>query len=212
MVFNSYFGKLREYVGRSFDLVFASSVLFFLSPILLVLCILIRLSSRGPVFYKQERIGQYGKYFPLLKFRTMIPNADEYLGAILMENKELEFEYEKLHKLKADPRITPVGRFLRRTSLDELPQFINVIRGEMSVIGPRPIVDEETPKYGQYLEEFLSVRPGITGLWQVWGRSDTTYEERVFMDIFYIRNKSLLLRAYILMATIGVVLKQKGAY
>lgn len=204
--------KLSQVGYRVFDVVFAILTLILLFPLLLVLLISIKLSSEGPIFYKQKRIGQYGRYFYLFKFRTMMCDADEYLFDLLDKNEELRFEYAKSHKLKADPRVTRIGRFLRRTSLDELPQLINVLRGEMSVVGPRPIVDMEVPKYGNYSVELFSVRPGITGLWQVSGRSDTTYEERVFFDTTYIRNKSFGLNLHIILLTIPAIIRQKGAY
>lgn len=203
---------LRELGYRVFDIIFACLVLVVFSPLFLVLSILIKISSEGPVLYRQERIGKHGKYFLMYKFRTMVHNADDHLHGLLSTNEELRSEYEKLHKLKVDPRVTSVGRFLRETSLDELSQFFNVLFGEMSVVGPRPIVDLETQKYGEHLDEFLSVRPGITGLWQIWGRNDTTYEERVFLDISYIRNRSFHLNLYIMISTIFTMISRKGAY
>lgn len=207
----AYGHKYREY--RAFDILFACITLFLLLPLLSGIAILIKLTSPGPVFYKQKRVGQNGQYFQLLKFRTMVPNADKYLHQVLSENEDLQKEFETHHKLKKDPRVTLVGRFLRMTSLDELPQFINVIRGDMSVVGPRPILyEEELQDYGEYLDKFLSVKPGITGLWQVSGRNNNTLEGKVLLDITYIQKKSFSLDLAIILKTILVVIRPNGAY
>ncbi|MBE6364174.1 MAG: undecaprenyl-phosphate galactose phosphotransferase WbaP [Lentisphaerae bacterium] len=175
------------------------------------LAILVKLSSRGPVFYRAKRLGKNGKTIYVLKFRTMNPDADDKLEQLLAENPELKAEWEKNFKLENDPRITKIGNFLRKTSLDELPQFINVLKGEMSLIGPRPIVEKEVAYYGEDYKVFSSVKPGITGLWQVSGRSDTDYEDRVAMDVFYVNNWSIWMDFYIFIATFNAVLLRRGA-
>lgn len=175
------------------------------------LAILVKLSSRGPVFYKAKRLGLNGKPIEVLKFRTMNPDADAKLEQLLAENPELKAEWEKNFKLEKDPRVTKIGNFLRKTSLDELPQFINVIKGEMALIGPRPIVKKEVAYYGEDYKVFSSVKPGITGLWQVSGRSDVDYEERVALDIFYVNNWSIWMDFYIFIATFNAVLFRRGA-
>ncbi|WP_337384501.1 exopolysaccharide biosynthesis polyprenyl glycosylphosphotransferase, partial [Acidaminococcus timonensis] len=197
---------------RLFDLVLTLVGVVLLSPVFLVLAILIKLDSRGPVIFAHQRIGKDGKLFPCLKFRTMCVDADRKLKEYLAANPEARKEWEAEFKLKDDPRVTRVGKVLRRTSLDELPQLFNVLSGQMSLVGPRPIVTAEIPKYGPYIKDFYMVRPGITGMWQVNGRSDTTYEERVQMDSWYVRNWGVWLDIMLLWRTFGVVLSHKGAY
>jgi Undecaprenyl-phosphate galactose phosphotransferase WbaP len=172
----------------------------------------IRLSSRGPVFYGQTRIGRNNSTFTAWKFRSMFANADEVLLSQLEKNPKLRSEWERDHKLKNDPRITPVGRLLRKTSLDELPQLWNVFRGDMSLVGPRPIVAAEIARYSDVFEAYKSVRPGITGMWQVSGRNNTTYLERIRFDEYYVRNWSVWLDLYILVRTFKTVLFGEGAY
>lgn len=201
-----------QFVYRVFDFIFSLLALVLLFPLLVLISILVKFSSEGSILYKQKRVGFQGTYFFVYKFRTMVENADEYLSELLKNDQKLQLEYEEYHKLKIDPRITKIGHLLRRTSLDELPQFINVLRGEMSLVGPRPIVELETSRYGKHLDELLSVLPGMTGLWQIWGRNDTTYEERVFLDMTYIRKRSIGLNIYIILSTCSVMVKQKGAY
>ena len=199
---------------RGGDIVFSLLVLGLGSPLFLLLAVLVKLSSRGSVFYCQRRIGRGYKSFGCLKFRTMRRDADRVLAAMLEADPKLRAEFERDHKLKRDPRITPLGKFLRRSSLDELPQFINVLRGEMSVVGPRPIVWDELRRYGRNMDEVLSVRPGLTGLWQVSGRNNLTYRTRVRLDLTYVRNRSFWLDLGIVLRTIGVVLlpMDRGAY
>ena len=199
-------------VKRIFDLVVTTIGTICISPILLLLAILVKLDSPGPVFFAHKRIGKDGKEFPCLKFRSMCVDADAKLKEYLAANPEAKKEWDAEFKLKDDPRVTRMGRILRRTSLDELPQLFNVLRGEMSLVGPRPIVTAEIPKYGDYIHDFYMVHPGITGMWQVNGRSDTTYEERVQMDSWYVRNWSVWLDIMLLWKTVGVVLSHKGAY
>ncbi len=183
-----------------------------LLPWVALISAFIKLSSRGPVFYGQLRIGEGGQAFRAWKFRTMVENADEQLAHCLEANPELQVEWAATHKLRRDPRVTRIGRFLRQTSLDVLPQVWNVLWGEMSLVGPRPIVPEEVVKYGEEFDLYLKVRPGLTGLWQVSGRSDTTYSGRVAMDVHYVRNWSVWLDVYLLAKTVGVVLRRQGAY
>ncbi len=190
------------------DYTLATLALLALWPLFLIIAIAIKRDSPGPIFYRRRVIGVGGRPFDALKFRTMYVNGDE----ILAQHPELLEEYRRNFKLKDDPRVTRVGRFLRRTSLDELPQLINVLRGEMSLVGPRMITAEETAKYGKWRMNLLTVKPGITGLWQVSGRSDVSYEERVRMDMHYIRNYSIWLDLQILFQTVPAVLKKRGAY
>lgn len=183
-----------------------------LFPILLVVAVLIRLDSPGPIFYGHIRIGQGGRRFRAWKFRSMVQNADQVLESYLQEHPELREAWETNQKLKNDPRVTRVGRFLRRTSLDELPQLWNILRGEMSLVGPRPIVDEEIWRYGDKLALYSKVTPGLTGMWQVSGRNDISYDERVNLDAYYVRNWSVWLDIYILLKTVWVVIVGEGAY
>ena len=181
-------------------------------PLMLALAVAIRCDSRGPIFFKQQRIGRGGKHFHVYKFRTMAMNAAELLEKHLAENPEAQQEWKETQKLKNDPRITKVGTFLRKTSLDELPQLINVLKGEMSLVGPRPIVDEEIPRYGEAYSLYTRVRPGITGLWQVSGRNDLPYADRVWLDRHYVCNWSVWLDILIIARTVPEVLHCSGAY
>lgn len=162
--------------------------------------------------YKQKRVGKNGKEFNCYKFRSMVVDSKERLEKLLATNPEAREEWERDFKLKNDPRITKSGAFLRKTSLDELPQLLNVLKGEMSLVGPRPIVQKEVPKYEQYIKEYYMVLPGITGLWQVSGRSDTTYPERVAMDMWYVHNWSVWLDIVLLWRTAAAVIQSRGAY
>jgi exopolysaccharide production protein ExoY len=181
------------------------------SPLILAIVILMR-GEDGLIIYRHRRIGRDGRAFECLKFRTMVPNADHVLRELLERDPAIRAEWLRDHKLRNDPRITRVGRFLRKTSLDELPQLWNVMRGEMSLVGPRPVVREELLRYGRNVREYLSARPGITGLWQVKGRNDTDYRRRVALDTYYVRKQNLLLDLYILVMTTRVVLGRSGAY
>jgi exopolysaccharide biosynthesis polyprenyl glycosylphosphotransferase len=191
-----------------FDYLLAIGSLIILAPFLLLIGFCIKMSSPGPVLYRRLVMGLNGKQFYALKFRTMVINGDEVLG----QHPELKSELQANHKLKSDPRITPIGAFLRKYSLDELPQLFNVLKRDMSLVGPRMISPEEAPMYKQFVMNLLTVLPGITGLWQVSGRSDISYEERVRLDMYYVRNWSLWLDFQLLFQTIPVVLKAKGAY
>ena len=206
--------KRGRLIKRAGDISFALAVLALGSPLLLLLALLVKLSSQGSVFYCQRRIGRGYRGFGCLKFRTMRKDADRVLAQVLASDPELRAEFERDFKLKRDPRITPIGKFLRRSSLDELPQFINVLKGEMSVVGPRPIVWDELERYGRNMDQVLSVRPGLTGLWQVSGRNNLPYETRVKLDLYYARNRSFWLDLGIILRTIGVVLlpMDRGAY
>jgi Undecaprenyl-phosphate galactose phosphotransferase WbaP len=194
------------------DIVLTLILGLLLLPVVAAIMLLIRLDSPGPVFYGQKRLGQDGHYFTAWKFRSMVKNADEVLAAHLNGDHDLRHQWETDHKLRRDPRITRIGHFLRRTSLDELPQLWNVLRGEMSLVGPRPIVDEEVARYAEKYDLYTQVLPGITGLWQVSGRNNVSYPERVNLDAFYVRNWSVWLDIYILLRTFWVVLIGEGAY
>lgn len=192
---------------RSMDVSVAFVLLLAVSPVLLVLAVLVKLSSKGPVFFAHRRLGRDGKEFNCLKFRTMIADAEERLK----RDPELRRRFEEKFKLEDDPRITPLGAFLRKTSLDELPQLFHVLRGEMSLVGPRPIVEDEISKYSIYSTKLLSVKPGLSGLWQVCGRSDTTYPQRVMMDMHYIDHRCLSLDFRLLLRTASAVVRKSGA-
>ncbi len=193
------------------DVSLAFLVILFSCPLWLFLTILVKISSRGPVFYRAKRLGRYGREIEILKFRTMYVDADIQLENLLAEHPELAKEWQNNFKLHRDPRITPIGRFLRRTSLDELPQFWNVLKGEMAIIGPRPIVNKERKYYGANYRVFSRMKPGITGLWQVSGRSDTGYPLRVKLDLYYIKNWSVWMDYFIFLKTIKEVLSCRGA-
>ena len=196
------------------DIIFSLLILFAFSPLFLIIALLIKLSSRGPIFFLQERIGKNNVPFKCIKFRTMYPEAKDILQNLLNKDEKIKKEFEETHKIKNDPRITTIGKFLRKTSLDELPQFLNVLRNEMSIVGPRPIVKAEKKKYGKNLIKVLSIKPGITGLWQVSGRNNLTYKKRVMLDINYVKNYNLLMDIRILIRTFGVILfpLDRGAY
>lgn len=200
------------FIKRCLDIVSALALILIALPFAVVIAIAIVLDTRGPVFFKQSRIGQGNRHFSLWKFRTMAVNSEQLLERYLAVHPDLREEWNATHKLKDDPRVTRVGAFLRRRSLDELPQLWNVLRGDMSLIGPRPIVDAEVPKFGRAFALYLRVKPGLTGLWQVSGRSDTSYRRRVELDSQYIRCWSLGLDLKIIWKTVGVVLRAHGAY
>jgi len=181
-------------------------------PLTLIVAIAIKISSPGPVFYGHKRIGQKGREFKCWKFRSMVIDADKQLEKILAESPEMRAEWEKDRKFTNDPRITKIGKILRKTSIDEIPQFFNILIGEMSFIGPRPVTKPELDKYGKNQNFILSVQPGLSGMWQISGRSDTGYEERITLDSYYIQNWSVWLDLWIIIKTIYVVLKGKGAY
>jgi len=205
--------SLNKLIKNLIDYLIALILFPFFLVLLIIIAILIKMDSPGPVFYKQKRVGLNGKEFYIYKFRTMYVDADERLEKLLSENKKLKEEWIRYRKLRNDPRITKVGKFLRKTSLDELPQIINVLKGEMSVVGPRPLTKEEIEKYyGDFKDILLSVKPGITGYWQVSGRNKLSYEQRIKADLFYILNWNIFFDVYILLKTVYVILKGTGAY
>lgn len=206
-----YFYKIIKTI---IDLFFSLIILIAGLPILLTIALLIKFSSRGPIFFLQERIGKNKKTFNCIKFRTMHPEAEDILENLITNNEILRKEFEETHKLKNDPRITNIGKFLRKTSLDEIPQFLNVIKMEMSIIGPRPIVKKEIQKYGKSYNKVISIKPGITGLWQVSGRNNLSYKRRVILDCLYVDNISPILDLRIIIRTFGVILfpNDRGAY
>ena len=203
---------LNRFIKTIVDYTFTIIGIILISPILLFIAAWIYKDSPGPIIFRHMRIGKGGKPFPCFKFRTMCIKADEKLQELLTNDPAARAEWEKDFKLKNDPRITKSGAFLRRTSLDELPQLLNVLRGEMSLVGPRPVIEAELPRYGDFLGDYLMVKPGITGMWQVNGRSDTTYDERVQMDSWYVRNWSVWLDFMLLFRTVKAVIAGKGAY
>lgn len=198
---------------RGFDIIFSFFTLIAIFPLLAIIIILIKTSSKGKIIYSHERIGRGGKPFKCYKFRTMYFDADHRLKELLAKDSSLQEEWLKHFKLKKDPRITSIGAFLRKTSLDELPQFWNVLKGDLSVVGPRPVVKEEIDRYlGANAAKILSIRPGLTGLWQVSGRSNTTYEQRIALDKEYIEKQSLWLDIKLIVKTIPAILFSRGAY
>ena len=193
---------------RIFDFVLALFALVICIIQIIIIAIVIKIDSKGPVLYSHHRIGKNGKDLPLLKFRSMYINAEEMIDDFSPEQKK---EWESNFKLKDDPRITRVGQFLRKSSLDELPQLINILKGELSIVGPRPVVQEELEKYGENKDSFLSVTPGLTGYWQAYARSTCTYEQRMEMELWYVENANLGLDIKIVFATFGAVLRGRGA-
>jgi Undecaprenyl-phosphate galactose phosphotransferase WbaP len=181
-------------------------------PFLLFIALMIKINSPGPILYKHKRLGMNGKHFYAYKFRSMVNDSQVRLQRLLESDPEIRKEWDTNHKIQQDPRITSVGRFLRRTSLDEFPQLINILKGEMSLVGPRPIVDEEVEKYGEDFKHIFSIKPGLTGLWQVSGRSDTNYNERVAYDTYYLQSWSSWMDLWILYMTFGAVVRGRGAY
>jgi Undecaprenyl-phosphate galactose phosphotransferase WbaP len=199
-------------IKRAVDLCAVLAGTVFALPLAIAIAVAIKLTSPGPVFYRQTRLGSGGRSFTAWKFRSMVDHANAALDQCLNTDAALRHEWLQFQKLRDDPRITPVGRFLRHTSLDELPQLWNILRGQMSLVGPRPIVEEETSRYGDAYALYKKVRPGLTGLWQVSGRNHLSYEERVTLDTYYIRNWSPWLDLYILARTVAAVLLARGAY
>lgn len=204
---------MYNFIKRTIDMIGALIGIIILIPstIIIYLARKILKEDKGPLFYEQLRYGKNGKVFRLYKFRSMCIGADKKLKEYLENNEEARKEFEKTHKLQNDPRITKIGNFLRKTSLDELPQMINILRGDMSFVGPRPVVEKEVEEYGTNKDKFLSVRPGLTGYWQVNGRSNTTYEERMEMELYYVDNCSLWLDIKIFFKTFITVFKKEGA-
>jgi lipopolysaccharide/colanic/teichoic acid biosynthesis glycosyltransferase len=201
-----------QLVKRCLDVVVGASLIIMLSPLLSTLAIIVVLSDGGPAVFGHARVGRHGRKFRCLKFRSMIVNADQVLKHLLETDPEARAEWEREFKLKNDVRVTRIGRFLRRTSLDELPQLWNVVRGDMSLVGPRPIIDDELARYGADVQYYLQTKPGMTGLWQVSGRNSLDYATRVSLDVAYVKNWSLVWDVVILFRTFKVVFVGQGAY
>lgn len=197
---------------RTFDIVVAAAALVFLSALLAIVAAAILVMQGRPILIRHPRIGRNGATFACLKFRTMVRDADAALSRHLASDPSAMLEWHATRKLKNDPRVTPLGKILRETSLDELPQLINIIRGDMSIVGPRPIVAQEIPRYGSVIGDYQSVRPGLTGLWQCSGRNDTSYEQRVALDREYVRNRSMKRDLAIILRTVPAVLNSRGVY
>ena len=200
-----------SFLKRTVDITASATALLLLSPVFLVTSLAIRKDSDGPAMFTQKRIGKDGKLFEIYKFRTMVPDADKKLFEMLEKDENAREEYKLNKKLKHDPRITKVGNFLRKTSIDELPQLINVLKGDMSLVGPRPYLPREIKDMGEYYDTIIESKPGITGLWQVSGRSNTTFEQRLEFDKEYTENKGFLYDMGLLTKTVGVVVKKNGA-
>ena len=201
--------RLSYALKRFFDVVFSILALILLLPLFAVLAILIKATSRGPVFFVQTRVGRYGRNFPFYKFRSMYADAEQRKAALMAQNQSAD---GVIFKMKKDPRITPVGRFIRRTSIDELPQFLNVLFGDMSLVGPRPPVPSEVSQYTLEDRKRLMVRPGLTCLWQISGRSDIPFKQQVLLDKEYIQSRSLWKDLVILLRTVPAILSGRGAY
>lgn len=197
---------------RYLDIAIAGLALLFLLPLLVGLAIATWLGDPGPVFFGHVRIGKNGRSFRCFKFRTMVTDAEQRLLKLLETDPVARADWERDRKLTNDPRITGIGRFMRKSSLDELPQLWNVICGEMSLVGPRPIVQAEVPRYGRYIADYMNARPGISGLWQISGRNDVSYRRRVALDVAFARSQSLKLYLRILVLTVPAVLFQRGSY
>ncbi len=197
---------------RVLDIACSLAALVFFAPFLIVLVLLVWLGDGASPIFAQRRIGRGGRMFRCFKLRTMVPDAEARLEKLLARDPAAREEWARDQKLRRDPRITPIGRFLRTSSFDELPQLYNVLRGDMSIVGPRPIVDAEKVRYGRYIRDYCSVPPGITGLWQISGRNDVSYRRRVALDVTYARAKSLPLDLKIIVATIPAVLLRRGSY
>lgn len=204
---------IYKIIKRMIDIIGALIGTVLLIPVTIIIYFARKFSKeeKGPLFYEQLRYGKNGKIFRLYKYRSMCIGADEKLKEYLASNEEARKEFKKTHKLQNDPRITKIGNFLRKTSLDELPQMINILKGDMSFVGPRPVVEKEVEEYGENKKKFLSVKPGLTGYWQVNGRSNTTYEERMEMELYYVDNCSLWLDIKIFFKTFITVFKKEGA-
>lgn len=203
---------LNIWTKQVLEFLFSLVLTIVLLPVFALLALLVKLSSPGPVFFRQPRIGKDGRVFTCLKFRTMYQDAEQRLQEILERDPAAKEEWERFARITADPRVTPVGRLLRRFSLDELPQLFNVLKGEMALVGPRPYLVSERERVGEYIKTIVRVRPGLTGLWQVSGRADLPFQERMVLDEYYIRNWSLWLDFSIMVRTIKAVLTGRGAY
>ncbi|MCI8362656.1 MAG: sugar transferase [Clostridia bacterium] len=203
---------MYKFVKRTIDILASIIGIILLLPITSIIWIAnILVKDNGPIFFKQERIGKDGEFFKLYKYRSMVVDADDKLSKYLVENEEAREEYKKYKKLKNDPRITKVGKFIRNTSIDEFPQFINVLKGQMSLVGPRPYLPREITDMQESFNEIIKVKPGLTGLWQVNGRSETTFEDRLRIDKEYVEKRGLKLDTKIFIWTIGKVFIKEGA-
>ena len=203
---------LHEFGCRALDLAVAMIALIALAPLLALAALAVALERKGPIIFAHGRIGRDGREFKVLKFRSMAMEGERLLMEHLAKDSAARAEWEADHKLRNDPRITPLGKFLRSSSIDELPQLFNVLRGEMSIVGPRPIVASEVGRYGDFFSAYCSVRPGITGVWQVSGRNNISYQRRVEMDALYSRRKTILLDIRIMLATVPAVLSRRGSF
>ena len=197
-----------DFVKRFADIICSAIAIILLSPFFIIISIAIKATSKGPAIFVHKRVGKNGKEIGIYKFRSMVMNAEELIEKFTPEQKE---EFKKNFKLKNDPRITKIGKFLRKTSLDELPQLFNILKGDLSIVGPRPIMEVETKIYGEYKDMLLSVKPGLTGFWAANGRSDTSYKRRRAMEIYYVKNRSFLLDIKIIFKTVISVFKGEGA-
>ena len=197
-------------IKRVFDIILSIISIILLSPLFIIIAILIKIDSKGKVFYKHKRVGKNGEYIYLYKFRSMYSDSKERLEEMLKDPK-IRKEWEENYKLDHDPRITKIGSILRKTSLDELPQLLNILNGDMSFVGPRPVIDDEIKKYGKNIDKLLSVIPGLTGWWACNGRSCTSYEERMKLELFYVENRGILLDIKVLIKTFISVIKRNGA-
>jgi exopolysaccharide production protein ExoY len=204
-------GSRADALYSQLNRISAALLLIVLAPLMVFIALRIWLEDGSPVLFAHWRVGQRGRLFRCLKFRSMVRNADLVLGDLLMRDPQAREEWRRDHKLRNDPRIMCIGRFLRRTSLDELPQLFNVLRGEMNLVGPRPVVVHEIPRYGEHKRHYLSVKPGMTGLWQVSGRNNLTYAQRVALDARYVETRSLRNDATILLRTVSVLVTRDGA-
>lgn len=203
---------INRLAKQIFDFAVGALILIAVLPLMMIITIAIKLDSKGPATFSHRRVGRGGREFDCYKFRTMVQNSQQLLEELLRNDTDLRREWEHDYKLRNDPRVTRVGKFLRKTSLDELPQIFNVLKGEMSLVGPRPIVQKEVSRFGALNSHYFMVRPGITGLWQVSGRNDINYPERVRLEAWYVRNWSLWLDITLLIRTVSVVLTRRGAY
>lgn len=210
-LFRQFITAVEELVRRDIDIIGAILCIILTAPVLLILAVLVSIDG-GPIFFAHRRVGRHGFAFNCLKFRTMVVGAEECLNEYLRYDNDARVEWLRDHKLRTDPRITPIGRFMRRTSLDELPQMWNVLRGDMSLVGPRPVTEVELrERYGDFARIVTSVRPGVTGIWQVSGRSDADYDSRITLDATYVRTRRLVTDLGILFSTVPAVLSRNGA-
>lgn len=203
---------VQDALIRSFDIAVAALAIIVLLPLMLLITFMVKVASPGPAIFCQQRVGRDGVFFPCLKFRSMVVDAQAQLDRLLAESPEAREEWSRDQKLRRDPRVTRIGDFLRRTSLDELPQLFNILAGQMSIVGPRPIVEGEIARYGSRFDDYCSVRPGLTGLWQISGRNDVSYGMRVRLDSLYAQRQSLGLNIAICFKTVPAILTSRGCY